>query len=352
MLQTEKENQRCKERYLSFRQKINRLLTKRNQGILFLFSFVLAAAAIFDAVTDFFPEPVSITLYVLAAAGFVLICSLWVKVILFFVNAVLLPFTKSNQIANTLMTDSRLRTVLTTLPGMGLNLIYAVFNGVVGIMNRSAWYGSLSAYYLLLCAMRFLAVSYAKKIYSMPAYGRGSDYKKVPAQNSGINAENRKKRDRSLKEREWRVYRNCGIMLSVMSIALGGAVIMLVSGKGGKSYPGLMIYAIATYTFYKLTMSIINMVKVRKEKSLLLRTLRNIGYSDSLVSLLSLQTALLEAFGQNAGDFVPLMNALTGAAVCLMVSGLGIYMVQNAKKIMNTGYSRERRTGNGTHTCS
>lgn len=318
MLQTEKEKQSGKVRFLSFRQQITRLLTKRNQCILFLLTFVFSAAAIFDAVTHFFPEPISITLYAFAAIGFVLTCSLWVKAIRFFVKAVFLPFTKNNTIANTLITDARLRTVLTTLPGMGLNLIYAVFNGVVGIIDKSAWYVSLSVYYFLLCAMRFLSVSYARQIY----------FKKA----SGENGVGKQPKGRNPKEREQRVYRNCGIMLSIMSIALGGAVIMLVEGDGGKFYPGLMIYAIATYTFYKLTMSIINMIKARKEKSILLITLRDIGYSDALVSLLSLQTALFAAFGQAEDEFIPVMNALTGAAVCLMVLGLGIYMAQKGKK--------------------
>lgn len=206
------------------------------------------------------------------------------------------------------MKEKDLRMVMVTLPGMGVNLIYAAFNGVIGITRYSAWHGSLSVYCLLLCIMRFLAVSYTRQ-----------DYIK-------------KEQSDTLKKREWKVYRNCGILLSVISIALGGAVIMLVSGEGGKFYPGLMIYTVATYTFYKLTMSIINLVKARKEKSLLLITFCNIGYSDALVSLLSLQTALFAAFGQEAGDLVPLMNALTGAGVCLMVSGLGIYMVCNAKK--------------------
>lgn len=142
----------------------------------------------------------------------------------------------------------------------------------------------------------------------------------------------KKGQSNNLEKREVKVYRNCGIMLSVMSIALGGAVIMLVSGEGGKSYPGLMIYAVATYTFYKLTMSIISMVKARKEKSVLLITLRYIGHSDALVSMLSLQTALFAAFGQESGKLIPIMNALTGAAICLMVLGLGIYMVHDAGK--------------------
>ena len=316
-MKAEHEKQKAKGRFSSFTQKAERLLTKRNQCILFLLTLAVSAAATFDAFNDFLPDPVSIALYVLAAVGFVMTCTLWVKAIMIFAASVVLPFTKSNRIANALITDNRLRTVMTALPGMGLNLIYAVFNGVVGITARSAWYGSLSAYYLLLCIMRFLSVSYARQIYT----------KKKQADNP--------------ENRELKVYRNCGIILSVSSIALGGAVIMLVTGYGGKSYPGLLIYAAAAYTFCKLTMSIINMVKVRKENSFLLTTLRNISHSDALVSLLSLQTALFAAFGQNAGEFVPTMNALTGAGVCLMILGLGIYMVCDAKKHQNTAQTEQ-----------
>ncbi|MDO5423279.1 MAG: hypothetical protein Q4F41_06090 [Eubacteriales bacterium] len=208
--------------------------------------------------------------------------------------------------------------VFFTLMGFGLNVIYAVFNGAVAITGRSAWYGSLSAYYLLLSMMRFLAMSYARR------------------------ASGKKEPDGSLDRRELNVYRNCGIMLAVMSIALGGAVLMLVLGEGGKSYPGLMIYAAATYTFIKLTMSIINVVKAWKEKSLLLLTLRNISYSDALVSVLSLQTALLAAFGQEAGTFITLMNGLTGVGICLMVLGLGIYMVRDARRRSRTGKERKK----------
>lgn len=239
-----------------------------------------------------------------------------------------------SQIASTLVEDTRLRTVLITLPGMGLNLIYAIFNGVIGYMEQSAWYGSLAAYYLILCVMRFSAVSYARKIYNgripWKKYRRSKKQKKV----------NKPER------RAWRVYRNCGAMLLIMAVALGGAVIILVSGEGGKSYPGLMIYTVATYTFYKLTLAIINMIKARKQKSILLGTLRNINYCDALVSLLSLQTALFAAFGQESEKMIPLMNALTGAGVCLMIWIMGAYMVYRAGKM--TG----KENKNDTYTCS
>ena len=96
-----------------------------------------------------------------------------------------------------------------------------------------------------------------------------------------------------------------------------------------------MIYAVATYTFYKLVMAITNMIKARKENSILLITLRNISYADALVSLLSLQTALFAAFGQDSGAMIPTMNALTGAGVCLMIFAVGIYMVHKSKNINN-----------------
>ena len=309
----------------NLKQHISRFMTRRNQSMIFLFTLCAAIASIYAAITDSFPEPVNITLYVFAGMGFICTCTLWVKAILFFVKMVLLPFTKRNRITNTLITDTGLRTVLFTVPGMGLNLIYAIFNGIIGVTNHSAWCGSLAAYYMLLCVMRFLSVSYARKVY---------DGKLIWKRKHTEKNNSRKNKD-SLEAKSWSVHRNCGIMLSVSSIALGGAVIMLVSGEGGNPYPGLMIYAVATYTFYKLGMAITNMIKARKANSILLVTLRDISYADALVSILSLQTALFAAFGQDSGAMIPIANALTGTGICLMIFVLGIYMIYKSKNTNN-----------------
>lgn len=297
---------------------IKKLMTKRNQGILFFLTVIAAIASIYAVITDKFPQPINITLYSVAGLGLICTCVSLVKAIIFFIKVIWLPFTKRNHIANTLITDNKLRTVLITLPGMILNMIYAVFNCVIAVVNASAWYDSLSTYYFLLCAMRFLSVSYARKIYNKNIFNTRLNEEKIT----------------ELEEKSWRVHKNCGVILSVTSIALGGAVIVLVLGEGGKSYPGLMIYMVATYTFYKLIMSIRNMIMARKEKSVLLITLRNISYSDALVSLLSLQTALFAAFGQDSQELIPIMNTLTGAGVCLMIFLLGIYMVHKSNKIL------------------
>ena len=237
------------------------------------------------------------------------------------------------QYVNRLVKDGYLRTIVIALLGMSLNLIYALFNGVIGVTRHSAWYGSLSAYYIFLCVMRFLAVFYAKDVYiTKKSIIKKSTAKESITKNSIIKKPITEKSKTNLKEREWKTYRNCGFLLSLVSIALVGAVIMLVSGEGGKSYPGLMIYAVATYTFVKMGIAIKNMIQARKQKSYLMMTLRNISYSDALVSMLSLQTALLASFGKPEDEFTFIMNALTGIAVCMMILALGIYMQCDAKK--------------------
>ncbi len=298
-----------KERTAILKTMMQKVLTKRNQQILYVVTIIMVVLSLLDVSQKIFPQPVSIAVYVCAAVSFFSSCALWVRTIRILVKVVLIPFTERNKIIQILIKDYRLRSVVMALPGLGINMVFAVFNAVIGVISRSAWYGSLAAYYILLCIMRFISVMYAKSIYIDKA-------------------------ELTTEQRELKVYRNCGRMLSVMSIALMGAVTMVVSGDGGKTYHGFMIYAVASYTFYKLVMSILGMVRARKEKSLLLITMRNIGHSDALVSMLSLQTALFAAFGQDSGNLVPVMNAATGAVVCLGALALGIHMVYDAGKRM------------------
>lgn len=126
------------------------------------------------------------------------------------------------------------------------------------------------------------------------------------------------------------VYRNTGVLLSFITIVLAGAVILLVNQEGGKSYQGYMIFVVAMYTFYKAIISIINIIRARKMQSPLLVTIRDIGYADALVPVLSLQTAMFSSFGEESSIDPALMNGITGACVCTMTLAIGIYMICSA----------------------
>ena len=109
-----------------------------------------------------------------------------------------------------------------------------------------------------------------------------------------------------------------------MAVVLCGAVVLLIREEGGKHYAGFLIFAVAAYTFYKIILAVINLIKVRRMKSPLLLAIRNIGYADALVAVLSLQTAIGEGEEQNT----QWMNGMTGVAVCLMILAIGIYMIR------------------------
>ena len=96
--------------------------------------------------------------------------------------------------------------------------------------------------------------------------------------------------------------------------------------RGIKHHEIVMI-TIALYTFTKITLAIINLVKVKQYPSPVFKALRSISFADALVSVFSLQRSMLVSFeGMSAGD-IRLFNILTGGAVCVAVLILGLHLI-------------------------
>ena len=93
-----------------------------------------------------------------------------------------------------------------------------------------------------------------------------------------------------------------------------------------------MVITIAAYTFYKIITSVINMIKVRKLQFPILITIRNIGVADALVSVLTLQMTMLASFQERSTLDMDQTNAMTGMAVCILISLLGISMISYSYK--------------------
>lgn len=275
--------------------------------LLYLASLIFGALSIAETLYGYFYPAIDIILYVIAACVIFSSCYYIIYDFTYGVKLKIRPVIESNSFTNRVYKDYRYRTVLSTLFSFLVNLFYAVSNGIFGILSHSAWFGTLAAYYIFLSVMRFTAIWYERKI-------------------------SKSNEDKNRKIQELTVYRHCGILLILITIALGGSVILLLNKEGGRSYPGTLIFAVAAYTFYKIILSIINMVKTKKLKSPLLATIRNIGYADALVSVLSLQTAMLVSFGAGEELNPQTMNGLTGSGVCMMILFIGIYMTYTSGK--------------------
>lgn len=108
-------------------------------------------------------------------------------------------------------------------------------------------------------------------------------------------------------------------MLLLLNLALSGVVLLTIAKGTAKTHSEIMVISIAAYTFYKITMAVINMVKVRKMQSPSLITIRNIGVADTLVSMLTLQTTMLASFQDTSTIDANQMNGITGLAVCILM---------------------------------
>lgn len=131
---------------------------------------------------------------------------------------------------------------------------------------------------------------------------------------------------------EFKRYRACGIILLLMNQALVGIIIYMVTQNRGFSYPGVMIYAMAMYTFYITISAIINVVKFRKRGSPLLSAAKVISLTAALVSMLSLETAMLTQFGSDQPGFRRLMLGASGGVVFLIVLTMAVYMIVRSTK--------------------
>lgn len=269
-----------------------------------------AAAAVLSIIQtgkQILPWIAGIVVYVLAAVLLTLSCVFFYHDLRENVIKKILEVIKKNPLGERFLADYTFRTILTTLPAFLINVAYTVYNGVIGIMNQSVWFITMAVYYSLLGIMRYRAVSTGRKI------SRLDDREQI-------------------RKKELSVIKTDGILLLVLNLALSGVVLLTIAQDTAKRYSEIMVISIAAYTFYKITMAVVNMVKVRKTKSPILITIRNIGAADALVSMLTLQAAMFASFQDKNSLNTNQMNAITGLSVCILISILGISMIWYAWK--------------------
>lgn len=98
--------------------------------------------------------------------------------------------------------------------------------------------------------------------------------------------------------KEISIMRTTGIMLFLLTFTLTGSICLSLKYDLAKSYGTITMITIATYTFPKIVIAVINLVKAKKHDSPLIITIRNISISDALVSMLSMQMSMFATFGK------------------------------------------------------
>lgn len=278
-----------------------------NHLLVYLVAAVVCILSVIQSQQNILPQIAGIIVYVLAAVSLTAACMCIYRDLRKGLIEKLLLLIKKNSYGARFLEDYTFRTILTTLPTFLINVVYTVYNGVIGIVNQSAWFITMAVYYSLLGIMRYCAVNTERKI------SRMEDSKLI-------------------RKKELSVIRTDGILLLLLNLALSGVVLLTIAKGTAKTHSEIMVISIAAYTFYKITMAVINMVKVRKMQSPILITIRNIGAADALVSMLTLQATMLASFQDTSSIDANRMNGITGLAVCILIALLGASMIYYASK--------------------
>ena len=179
---------------------------------------------------------------------------------------------------------------------LAVNFIYAIGNCAVGFLSHSWWFITVGAYYAVLAMARFSVLQVKRKA--------GGNY-----------------------DTEIFARRITGILLAILSVCIVGVNVLSALEERGTAFHEIVMITIATYTFIKVTVVIIGMVKAKHTLSPVKKTLRNIMLADACVSIYTMQQSMLQSFPGLTSTEIQIFNILTGTAVWLIVLFLGINLI-------------------------
>lgn len=175
------------------------------------------------------------------------------------------------------------------------NAAFCAYYIIFGIITHSWWSFTVGVYYAILSVTRFIV--------------------------------------HQSKENNDLIKKHIGVMLMLLSLPLVGTVILAVVRDRGIIMHMIVMISMAAYSFTKITLAIINLIKARKSDSAKLVSLRNVSLSHACVSIFALQRSMLVSFGDMPQNNIRIFNAVMGAALCVIVFLLGLNLVKNKKTL-------------------
>lgn len=248
-------------------------------------------------------SPIAIISYVIAAYTLTVWCFKIPNVIRFFKT-----LKSENKYLKIWFNDARLRVKVSLYGTLAWSALYGVFQLWLGLYHHTFWFSSIGVYYLCLAGMRFYLVKHTRR------YAPGE-----------------RKREELIR------FRACGYVFLLMNLALSVIVTFMIYWNRTFEHHMITAIAMAAYTFTALTLAIVNMVKYRRYKSPVFTASKAISLTAALVSMLTLESTMLTAFGgETMGELdQKLMLGLTGGVISAIIVAMAIYMIVQGTKQLN-----------------
>ena len=192
--------------------------------------------------------------------------------------------------------DYDYKTMVSAAVSFAVTVVFALFNGFLGVAHRSLWHGTICVYYLILATLRGGIIAAERRLPARPDQ----------AKNRG------------------RVYLASSVLLLILNISLFVPISLMVRQQKPVSLTLIPAIAMAAYTTYKITMASIHLKRRKRSADRLIRLLRTLNFIDALVSVLTLQNTLIMV-NSSGGQLAMLpLTAITSGAVWLAVLLLSV----------------------------
>lgn len=242
--------------------------------------------------------PFSIASYILSFYALVIVSARVPQIIAF-----IKKIKSGNKYLNIYFSDPELRARISLYGALVINIAYAIFQVGLGLVHSSLWYYSLGGYYIMLSLMRFFLVRHDRKAEEARLLNRQA------------------------------ICRLIGAFLLVMTLVLSGVILHMIQLNVTIVHHEITTIALAAYTFTALTLAIVQIARKRRSKSLVFMVSKAISLVCALVSIITLENAMITSFGEDdGGAMARVMVAITGAVVCAAVATIAVYIIVIANK--------------------
>ncbi len=192
--------------------------------------------------------------------------------------------------------DYIFKTLASSVISFSVTVLFALYNGFLGIRLLSIWHGGICVFYLLLAAIRGIILLTEKN--------------------------NKARGDKQKSECRQRTFIISAVMLLLLNLALILPISLMVMFEKPVNMGLIPAITVATYTTYKITMASVHIQKQRRSNhnNILIVELRTINFIDALVSILTLQNTLImvKQTTSNGNDML-VLSAVSSAVIYAII---------------------------------
>jgi len=200
--------------------------------------------------------------------------------------------------------DYTFKTITSSVISFCVTVLFALYNGFLGIRLLSVWHGSICVFYLLLAVIRGIILITEKK----------------------NTARDEKKR----LHHRYRAFAISSVMLLMLNLTLIMPISLMVILEKPVNMGLIPAITMAAYTTYKLTMASVHIHKQRHRGhgNVLIAELRTINFIDALVSILTLQnTLIMVERTESSGNDMFILSAVSSAVIYSVILFITVHLL-------------------------